>query len=106
MAAPIIPVNLNIPLPSASPPASSAISTPGAADAGPAFQSVFTEAISKVENFGQEAQNSIGRFLSGEGEELHQVAMKTQEAELTFDLFLQVRNKVVSAYQEVMRMQV
>ncbi len=32
--------------------------------------------------------------------------MKTQEAELSFDMFLQVRNKIVSAYQEVMRMQV
>jgi flagellar hook-basal body complex protein FliE len=33
------------------------------------------------------------------------VALATQQAELAFDLFLQVRNKVVSAYQEVMRMQ-
>jgi len=37
---------------------------------------------------------------------LHQVAIKTQQAELSFDLFMQVRNKVISAYQEVMRMQV
>jgi flagellar hook-basal body complex protein FliE len=34
------------------------------------------------------------------------VALASQRAELEFDLFLQVRNKVVSAYQEVMRMQV
>jgi flagellar hook-basal body complex protein FliE len=32
--------------------------------------------------------------------------MKTQEAELSFDLFMQVRNKIVSAYEEVMKMQV
>jgi flagellar hook-basal body complex protein FliE len=44
--------------------------------------------------------------LSGEGEELHQVALATKQAELTFDLFMQVRNKVVAAYDEVMRMQV
>ena len=105
MAAPILPVNLNIPLPSAS-PASSAVSGIAPADAGSAFQSVLNEAISTVGSFGQDAQASIGRFLSGEGEELHQVAIKAQEAELTFDLFLQVRNKVISAYQEVMRMQV
>ena len=103
MAAPILPVNVNIPLPSAVSPGASA---PGLADAVSAFQSVLNEAISSVESFGQDAQASIGRFLSGEGEELHQVAIKTQEAELTFDLFLQVRNKVISAYQEVMRMQV
>jgi flagellar hook-basal body complex protein FliE len=105
MAVPIIPVNLNIPLPSAAGPASP-LTPPASPDAGSAFQSIFNEAVSKVESFGQDAQNSVGRFLSGEGEELHQVAIKTQEAELTFDLFLQVRNKIVSAYQEVMRMQV
>jgi flagellar hook-basal body complex protein FliE len=31
--------------------------------------------------------------------------MATQRAELAFELFLQARNKVVSAYQEIMRMQ-
>jgi flagellar hook-basal body complex protein FliE len=106
MTAPITPVNLNIPLPSAAPSASPVVAAPGPADAGSAFQSILNQAISTVEGFGQDAQASIGRFLSGEGEELHQVAIKTQQAELTFDLFLQVRNKVISAYQEVMRMQV
>ncbi|HLH41500.1 MAG TPA: flagellar hook-basal body complex protein FliE [Bryobacteraceae bacterium] len=105
MAAPILPVNLNIPMPSAA-PVSPPAAGPAPAGAGSAFQSVFNEAISTVERFGQDAQASVGRFLSGEGEELHQVAIKTQEAELTFDLFLQVRNKVISAYQEVMKMQV
>jgi flagellar hook-basal body complex protein FliE len=47
----------------------------------------------------------VERFLSGEGEELHQTVMATQQAELSFELFLQARNKVVSAYQEIMRMQ-
>jgi flagellar hook-basal body complex protein FliE len=109
MAAPILPVNLpfklDVPLPSASPVAP-AVSGIAPVDAGSAFQSVLNEAMSTLESFGQDAQASIGRFLSGEGEELHQVAIKAQEAELTFDLFLQVRNKVISAYQEVMRMQV
>ena len=48
---------------------------------------------------------SVERFLSGEGEELHTTILATQQAELSFDLFLQARNKVVSAYQEIMRMQ-
>lgn len=100
MAAPILPVNLTIP----------AIAAPAAGDAGTAtgaaFQSAFTDAVAKVESFSQIAHESIGKFLSGEGEELHQVAIKTEEAELSFDLFMQVRNKIVSAYQEVMSMQV
>ena len=74
--------------------------------AGEAFHAAFTDAVSKVESFQQNAQASVDRFLSGEGEELHQVALAAKQAELSFDLFLQVRNKVVAAYEEVMRMQV
>ncbi len=70
-----------------------------------AFQSVLSEAIGRVEQFQQNAQSSIDKFMSGQDEEVHKVALATQQAELSFDLFLQVRNKVVSAYQEVMRMQ-
>jgi flagellar hook-basal body complex protein FliE len=98
--APILPVNLNIPVVPAVPPATAAPT------GGAAFQSVFTDAVSSVQNSSQNAQTSINSFLSGEGEEIHQVALKSQQAELSFDLFLQVRNKMVSAYQEVMRMQV
>ena len=70
-----------------------------------AFQSVLSEAIGRVEQFQQNSQTAIGKFLSGEDEEVHKVALATQQAELSFGLFLQVRNKVISAYQEVMRMQ-
>ncbi len=69
------------------------------------FQSVLSDAIGRVEQFQQNAQSSIDRFLSGEDEEVHKVALATQETQMAFDLFLQVRNKVISAYQEVMRMQ-
>jgi flagellar hook-basal body complex protein FliE len=102
---PILPVNLNVaPIPPVAAPAgvTPASATPG----GTSFQSALNDAVQMVENFSQNASSSINSFLSGEGEELHDVAMKTQEAELSFDMFLQVRNKIVSAYQEVMRMQV
>jgi flagellar hook-basal body complex protein FliE len=78
----------------------------GATTGGAAFQSLFADAINKVESFQQNAQASVDRFLNGEGEELHTVAIKSQQADLSFQLFMQVRNKIVSAYQEVMRMQV
>ncbi len=85
----------------------------GSGDAGSgglAFQSVFADAVNStvknVEQFQTNASASIGRFVSGEGEELHQVALATQQADLAFNLFMQVRNKVISAYQEVMRLQV
>jgi flagellar hook-basal body complex protein FliE len=71
---------------------------------GSGFQDVLAGAIREVENAGQAASTSVERFLSGEGEELHTAALATQRAELTFELFLQARNKVVQAYQEIMRM--
>ena len=70
------------------------------------FQDVLSSAIQKVETVGQNASASVERFLSGEGEELHTTILAATEAELSFNLFLQARNKVVSAYQEIMRMQV
>jgi flagellar hook-basal body complex protein FliE len=68
------------------------------------FQDVLAGAIQNVESFGRDASASVERTLSGEGEELHNTIIATQRAELSFELFLQMRNKVVSAYQEIMRM--
>ena len=70
------------------------------------FKDALSSAIQQVEGVGQNASQTVQRFLSGEGEELHTTILATQQAELSFDLFLQARNKVVSAYQEIMRMQV
>jgi flagellar hook-basal body complex protein FliE len=95
MTGPILPISGAI-LPDAIRPAGQA--------QGGSFQDVFTSAIQNVEAFGQNASSSVQRMLSGEGEELHTTIMAAQRAELAFDMFLQVRNKVVSAYQEIMRM--
>ena len=95
---PIVPISTGI-------PPIGPISGPTPAGGG-AFQDVLTHAISSVEAFSQQSAASTQRFLSGEGEELHDTVMAAQRAELSFDLFLQMRNKVVSAYQEVMKMQV
>ena len=67
---------------------------------------MLSTAIQTVESAGSNASASVERFLSGEGEELHTTILATQKAELSFEMFLQVRNKVVSAYQEIMRMQI
>lgn len=97
MAAPILPVS-GVTLPREIVPA-------GQKASGGAFQDVLSGAIQRVEAFGQNASTSVERFLSGENEELHTTILATQQAELSFELFMQARNKVVSAYQEIMRMQ-
>ena len=79
---------------------------PAGEASGSAFRDVLSGAIQNVESFRQNASTSVERLLSGESEELHSTIMATQQAELSFELFQQVRNKIVSAYQEIMRMQV
>jgi flagellar hook-basal body complex protein FliE len=86
-----------IPLPGAS----SAESASGAS----VFKSILADSIQQVQNTRDFATRSVEQFLSGENQDLHEVAIASQKAEMNFDLFMQVRNKVVAAYQEVMRMQ-
>jgi flagellar hook-basal body complex protein FliE len=76
--------------------------TPGGA-AG--FASMLTDAVGRMDQSNKSAQGAVDRFLSGENEEIHDMVMATQRNELQFELFQQVRNKIVLAYQEVMRMQ-
>ena len=98
MPGPIVPIS-NAALPQSIRPAASS-------PAGGSFQDVFTSAIQKVEDLGQNASASVERFLSGEGEDLHTTALAAAQADLAFNLFLQTRNKVVNAYQEIMKMQI
>ena len=80
-------------------PAASPSSQPGS------FQKMLAGAIQTMESSQNDASTSIQKFLSGETEELHTTALAVQKAQITFDLGIQVRNKVVEAYQEIMRMQ-
>ena len=100
MSAPILPISVSTP---AIAPISSPVQSPSPAGA---FQSAFADAVSKVESFQQNADASVNRFLAGEGEDLHHVAIAAQQAELSFQLFMQVRNKIVTAYQQMMQMQI
>jgi|HubBroStandDraft_6_1064221.scaffolds.fasta_scaffold1794153_2 flagellar hook-basal body complex protein FliE len=74
--------------------------TPGAS-----FSDIMSSAINQVESAHDSAQQSVDKFLSGDGDDLHSTILATQRADLEFQMFMQVRNKVVSAYQEVMKMQ-
>ena len=98
MSIPIAPIG-PVSIPQIAPVDSSTV-TPGG------FQSVLEGLVGGVEKSQAQAQQTVNSFLTGGNEELHSVALAAQRSSLEFDLFMQVRNKVVSAYQEVMRMQV
>jgi flagellar hook-basal body complex protein FliE len=55
---------------------------------------------------GAAAEQAIVRLATGEGQDLHQSEIAMQKADLAFQWLLQVRNKVLQAYQEIMQMQV
>ncbi|HUA57371.1 MAG TPA: flagellar hook-basal body complex protein FliE [Verrucomicrobiae bacterium] len=82
------------------------IAPAGNSASGGAFQDIFTSAVERVEGLQANAAASMERFLSGDNEDLHTTILAATQADLSFNLFLQSRNKVVSAYQEIMRLQI
>lgn len=87
------------------PPDPRSITAPGAKTTSGDFASVFRNAVASVEAQQTAADAVANQFLNGENVEVHQVALAAQKAELSFEMFLQSRNKIVQAYQEIMRMQ-
>lgn len=70
------------------------------------FQGVLASALEEVNRLQLDAQAKTGVLVAGGDIELHEVMLAAQKAELALELTQTVRNKVVEAYQEIMRMQV
>ena len=68
------------------------------------FSKVFNNLIDSVNDLQHEAGQAQQALMAGEPVELHQVMIKAEEAGLTMDLLLEIRNKLVRAYQEILRM--
>jgi flagellar hook-basal body complex protein FliE len=76
----------------------------GGASGSDAFSSILQQSVQNVSQLQGNAETSINQFISGEQEDPHTTMIAVQRASLAFDMFVQVRNKVVQAYQEVMKM--
>ncbi len=98
-------MSLNIPAISSLSQIKTDVAAPSVSDGGNSFKNILNSAIGEVEGARSDAAKSVEQFLSGGGEDLHSTILATQRAELEFQMFMQVRNKVVSAYQEIMKMQ-
>jgi flagellar hook-basal body complex protein FliE len=97
MPTPILPIS-----PAMLPAAELTVSSPSRTGE---FQKLLDSSLGQLEGLRTEANQAVESFLSGQNGELHSVVLATQRAELAFELGLQLRNKVVQAYQEIMRMQ-
>jgi len=72
----------------------------------PSFAETLTESIKQVDSLQKEADQAIEKLVSGESQNVHGAMLAVNKADLAFQMTMQVRNKIVEAYQEVMRMQV
>src|SRR5215467_6568028 len=91
------------PIPNIARPESIAPATGGASGAE-AFRSILEQSVQSVSQLQSDAELSVNQFVSGEQDDPHTMMLAVQRSSLAFDMFVQVRNKVVAAYQEVMKM--
>jgi flagellar hook-basal body complex protein FliE len=63
-----------------------------------------SSAMARVENTQSSADRMASDLLAGGSGDVHSVALASQQAELAMEMFQQVRNKFVQAYQEIMKM--
>jgi len=87
---------------------SKGVNTPGDAKGtdGPSFADTLAQSLDKVNTLQKKADVAIQDFVTGDTRNIHETMLAVGKADLAFRLTMQVRNKMVEAYQEVMRMQV
>ncbi len=90
--------SLNLPTPGQAPGQSG--------EAGKPFGQVLSESLTEVNNLQLKADTAVENLASGKSTNIHETMIAISKADLAFRMTLQVRNKVIEAYQEVMRMNV
>ena len=70
------------------------------------FGQMLKDSIAEVNRLHLEADQAIQDLAAGKATDIHKTMIAMEKAEVSFQLMMQVRNKVVAAYQEIMRMQV
>jgi flagellar hook-basal body complex protein FliE len=98
------------PIPGLSAPklgASAAGTAPGAITGGagqPDFLQALQGAMDQVEQLHQDAQGKVAGMLDGSGEDVHSAMIAVEKAGLAFEMMVQVRNRIVQAYQTISQM--
>lgn len=69
------------------------------------FSEVISDAINKVNDKQISADNSIESLIKGDDITMHEVMLSMQESQLSMQLLIEVRNKMVEAYQEINKIQ-
>lgn len=69
------------------------------------FGDLFKKALGDTSDMQDQAQDMIAAFLRGEPVELHQVMAASEEAAVSLELLVEIRNKLTEAYRTVMNVQ-
>jgi flagellar hook-basal body complex protein FliE len=72
----------------------------------PSFSDTLKGFIKDVNHMQNHADRSIEKMVAGEITDVHQVMVAVEEANTAFSMMMELRNKMLDAYQEVMRMQI
>ena len=83
-----------------------AAATMPAAQIATNFQDLLAGALQQTNSLQKESEMMTQKLVTGQDVELHDVMIAMEKAGLSFQLTMQVRNKMVEAYQEIMRMQI
>jgi len=73
---------------------------------GPSFSQILKESIEEVNRLQQEADKAIQNLARGEHKSIHETMIALEKADISFQMIMQIRNKLIEAYQEIMRMQI
>ena len=69
------------------------------------FSGVLTNALQQVDTLSSGAEKQIGSLLNGGNADMSSVMIAVEKADVSFQLMMQLRNKIVSAYQDIEKMQ-
>lgn len=70
------------------------------------FGSVLQQSLDQVNRRQSEADAAIGDLATGRSTDIHQTMIAVEKASISFELMMQIRNKVIAAYDQIMRTQV
>jgi len=82
------------------------VTAPGAADGAGSFKNVLRDAINETNSLQKSADVKIQELATGKTTNIPEVMMQVEKADIALRLMTQVRNKIIDAYQDVMKMQV
>ncbi|MVB09732.1 Flagellar hook-basal body complex protein FliE [Caprobacter fermentans] len=85
---------------------SSAGSNAAQSPSGLPFQSLFEDAVNNVKQTDASLNTEVYKMTTGQSDNLHDIYIASQKASLSVDLLVQMRNKVLDSYNEIMRMSV